>query len=498
MLKILQREPQSIWEKNRFRETSLHLACDWFEGLNILLDHGAKAIVNEQSAVNYASALDYAIAAESLDTTRLLLQNDSRLTNLGLRLSVMTRREDIIELCISFLRDRRIQLRRTVLHFLPKRVIESLSVAADSLPDSNAHLLQNALRLYNIDWPYHLAVSMRAETVYHCGMDDLRSADALWNAGFRDIEGRDAWGLTPLMAYRAHQNFGEEIVYITWLLAKGASLETVSPLCSAAPHYQTSHIVARNLACSFCVSNDRFSYSYAFPEEKSSLFRQILAGIPANQLATAVHIFNTQTPDSCCCGCSTGGCLPLKILLGRTFKSWRRNYGLSLVRWLELDQNGIESISSRVWREIIRFLTFELLGLRHTCCRSSYWDATILEACEVKEIRDEQKWLLVQLEELVKEFEDAYLIQHTSISAFLSTVWKRRMTQVFMDLLSREDDERSRLANLGVKIMDENMGVTGMPNKDERLLWLQVFFGCPEDLAMDHCWLEPTNQVSSI
>lgn len=71
-------------------------------------------------------------------------------------------------------------------------------------------------------------------------------------------------------------------------------------------------------------------------------------------------------------------------------------------------------------RTIIRFLTFSEMGLAHTCCQTAY--CGLLRARhrdEVKEIREEKRFLLDELEELVAEFESKYDELGVPLSRFL-------------------------------------------------------------------------------
>ena len=76
---VLSKDPRTISEKNNVSETPLHLACNWPDGLRILLEQGSAVTIHEFTE-SYDLPLDYAIMAECSEAILLLLQYGGRLT----------------------------------------------------------------------------------------------------------------------------------------------------------------------------------------------------------------------------------------------------------------------------------------------------------------------------------------------------------------------------------------------------------------------------------
>lgn len=98
-------------------------------------------------------------------------------------------------------------------------------------------------------------------------------------------------------------------------------------------------------------------------------------------------------------------------------------------------------------RESIRFMTFTRMKLRHTCCYAPHGDSLLqdMDKEEVNEIRDEERELLAQLEELVAEFEEKYDGLGQPLVTFLEGYWMTRMEEVLSQEGEPGEDEIRRV-----------------------------------------------------
>lgn len=103
---------------------------------------------------------------------------------------------------------------------------------------------------------------------------------------------------------------------------------------------------------------------------------------------------------------------------------WLHCMPLQVSLWLRISMIGL------------RYFTFEILGLKHTCESKYKW----LTNEEIEEIQDEDKEKLKTLEELMEQFELEFNeLQHTEdggnpFTSFLMATWAPRMEQVLRDM----------------------------------------------------------------
>ena len=267
------------------------------------------------------------------------------------------------------------------------------------------------------------------KTVYHCYNMTAETADHLWNMGFREVDCPDDQGSTP-MTYSSIPSHHRFLEYIYWLTTKGGSLGVRT---SSKPAHQARHLLAWKLGRIHEPTGD-------------------LAELPELQRIAAASILSQCHVDGCRCSCSSKGCVPFKTLLDSAVDAHCiHQTGRCYIRWLENDQTGIEPISADVWCEVLRWMTFELLGLRHTCCRG-HRSLTTSDGSQISEIADEQSQLLEVLEDLVADFQAKLLTQNITFTGFFLIYWKDRADKVLLDLSSEESQERARLASLGLKL----------------------------------------------
>ena len=352
-------------------------------------------------------------------------------------------RMDVLDTVISLLAERRrnLQSRLAALSaavtinpkvFQDDRILDEYAQYAERIEEDamrgDEHMPRHASSLLPDYW-----------TVYHSRFLTVEIAEKLWQNGFRDIDVPDAEGITPLMNIRYH-DVGDEIEFDSWLIQKGANLHrlqrrpqdydadpTISdvlPPVIRALHFVACHIgyLAGSLA-------------YVTPSRrKKQPLEMILHRLGKEARSLAASVFLDDLSDSCICACSSQGCLASTMMLRSFVKelhlveppvSW---YLLSIECLIEIVGPN-DQYPDWLVKEIIRFMTFKELELRHTCCERLYgWEFRRRDPEEQAEIRDEDHEKIELLESLLQEFEERRGTQ--DVLSFFEGYWAMRMDQV--------------------------------------------------------------------
>ncbi|KAF4471107.1 hypothetical protein FALBO_1974 [Fusarium albosuccineum] len=136
-----------------------------------------------------------------------------------------------------------------------------------------------------------------------------------------------------------------------------------------------------------------------------------------------------------------------------------------------------------IYRAILRFLTFDALDLRHTCC--GLWERPIPDAEEIEEIHQEDSARLQLLEDLLVEFE-AGCGSNANLDPFIRDTWIPRMRAVNAELDSQKltEEEFMKAEECGVEWIDRGDKVSPSSDiKDE----------VPEDLEY---WLRKLDEIA--
>ncbi|KAI4167184.1 MAG: hypothetical protein LQ343_007417 [Gyalolechia ehrenbergii] len=111
-----------------------------------------------------------------------------------------------------------------------------------------------------------------------------------------------------------------------------------------------------------------------------------------------------------------------------------------LLRWL-FENVPSKNFPVAVSWEVVRLITFEKLGLRHTCCQFDDEDFYTVGSEEADEIRDEDRDGIQLLESLLPEFEEK--LGDEDIKSFIDGYWTTRMEEV---LAARDEESVDRVA----------------------------------------------------
>lgn len=188
------------------------------------------------------------------------------------------------------------------------------------------------------------------------------------------------------------------------------------------------------------------------------------------RLASMLRKIVTSTAaDPCTCFCSPQGCTAVSLLARQGHDLQRKVEAFFVVASLD---SGSEA-TSRVVSGLLRLLTFEKLGMSHTCCkyvhesrsgfnrgkivfRGQFQILELMDPEEIGEIQEEDKYLSLRLEELVLEFEEQYRTLGKPFGNFFVDYWLPRIKEIDAEEenidLSPEEEEAIR--NTGVVLND--------------------------------------------
>ncbi|KAI8933484.1 hypothetical protein NX059_009222 [Plenodomus lindquistii] len=242
--------------------------------------------------------------------------------------------------------------------------------------------------------------SIRGSSLYCTGWLSTLAADALWQAGFHDVnsvsfERYNGNVGTPLWL---QVGYCSQWKITSWLIDKGADLNWLHPQYRTTP----AHLLSRKR-----IDMKNLDDHKGWIDEVITSFGR----------------------DKCVCKCSNEGCLAVGCVASRSsMSSWEsRETALKLV-CSKVDRNqDLAGISAAV----LRVLTFEELSLTHTCCyriQKEIWgDFTRPTEEERREIQDIEREDIELLDQVMQEFEEAWTRYPGTFARFIDKVWKPRM-----------------------------------------------------------------------
>ena len=414
---ILRKSPSSLFERSILGQTPLHLAAAWPFGFARLLKAGADA----NALDNYSLIpLLYACRAGCLKSVTLLLATGSALrshVDQGHSKSVCLALEsqftswcsgEIIEALIRALSSRRNRLLELATKTLSAERVRGLQARTDQTLDENTSDVYDALIDAGLSVPVALySHSRELGTVFHMEHQLSPVAARLFDAGFRDVEGYNAQGLTPLMALSLRSLCGPSCGYprmLSWLTSKGASLLTKQRNHS----WRALHFIAGRFG----------GYSAdlreGFCTRDSSLNGYMAEISHAIKHSGGIGLLK-RIRDHCSCVCASSGCT-MTISMLKAYLSaigscspdgiYQQPRFLYVDLWLLLFIEETSSTATTI-SEILRVILFEELGLTHTCCLfeqsvkgDGFRDGMTAEDGRV--IQEEEANLIATLEDLLE------------------------------------------------------------------------------------------------
>lgn len=211
----------------------------------------------------------------------------------------------------------------------------------------------------------------------HYGEYAVRSsaADALYDAGFRDLHVPKANGFTLLHEFCFYHN----IEMVEWMLVHGEDLRTSPATLSC----NCFHLLAAGAISCFS------------------------SNAPPRLWSTVLHVVGLSSTDACLCACSAYGCTATSMLFRQrepTEVTWHIKLD-RLQQWYEALSLSIEEIET-CCEEFMRLETFERLDITHVCCSPLYaWygKAQMSEDDQI-EIMDEESSFIDELDTLMERY----------------------------------------------------------------------------------------------
>ncbi|KAJ6143691.1 hypothetical protein N7471_003144 [Penicillium samsonianum] len=276
-------------------------------------------------------------------------------------------------------------------------------------------------------------------SVYHYPFFTVETLDELYQVGFRGVTQLDWEGFMPLMI-AMHNDFWSSrtdsrrrrkgMERISWLISKGADPYQKVPGTSAT----AAHHLGLEIVDHFLDNFHRFIVIGLDKRKQYEVWKQMVS-----DLAKDVFLLPSIW-DGCGCACSPSGCTTMSVLLRHIVRSfsihefeepsfWFRELIQFLLWWTKGD-------TETGWG-VIRFLTFDALGLKHSCCIKNHtnyeyphFKLESREEEEVAEILDEQKPRLMELEKLLDELKIKFDELGHPVMEFLEGYWHTRMIEV--------------------------------------------------------------------
>ncbi|GAW24011.1 hypothetical protein ANO14919_135900 [Xylariales sp. No.14919] len=544
---IISRYPSTVHERNLIHQTPFHLAADKPRILRLLINAASPQELDGPDS-NGEYALDYAlrltptlcsngsswIACSScpcIECVEIFLNSGWRCRFGFLQychLVSHTARLKIIDHLVS----ERAVLKALGRQFLPLAEVDRCRLNEASVLDHHAHKVAELLFRDGISIPasvratllpqlgcggfiqpywsstcrgYHEDNCLTVYTSVYYGISNQLTTESnvqllelLYCKGFRDIDQVDSRGYSPLSYYLYRPYLCQQPSNIRWFMKHGANILQPLPVPdSRNPHgYSYGTCTVAQLVLSCLSPNDLKSWrgnhgSSELRHREEESYRELVSLVAP-----------LDEHDECHCQCSEVGCHTTKVFFemlwenttGRTrhddeqepsmksssvpgiagkISDSLQNFALDLSRW------------ERVTRLALRYFTFEVLELRHTCCRMPHPSNELSEE-EIVEIEDEDWEKLDLLELLIQDFQIAYRVFENQdghgdkFTNFLTKEWAPRIQKElasveaiqltademrkaeeigiqWQPILEDEDEEETRDLNYWLKKLDEIM-----------------------------------------
>ncbi|KAJ5370920.1 uncharacterized protein N7496_007012 [Penicillium cataractarum] len=431
----------------------LHIAFGWPGGMKILLDAGAT--IGGGTLISFWGCPS-SVTEENIEfdgfyySNKLLLERGCGLKVTDLYIAASPK---LLSLFGNELAKRRWRLWKLAESCLPEDELPVLDAPETAVSDMNAARICAALTARDkiVDPP--LMVKSSYVSVYHDMEFRFRVMEELLKVGFKNFDTPNEFGVTPLMeVYNSLNDGWQGVERMLWLLSKGADITRDLPLSNAkTAHLITVQIVGFLLGILGFRAPEDIPTWWARWENKVSSHRKELFPYPS-------------IIDGCQCACCPHGCsiisVALRQVLGWDYwfrvsepSYWLRRLLCFIIGWVD--------IGPIMSRSVIRSLTFDALGLKHTCCieidgvawlsdRKTADEMEGREEDEIAEIREESVRGIEELEQLVLDLEAAFARLGLPLIEFLEGYWHTRMVEHLLkrDPYNEEHDREAR--NLGV------------------------------------------------
>ncbi|PSN68338.1 hypothetical protein BS50DRAFT_361275 [Corynespora cassiicola Philippines] len=278
---------------------------------------------------------------------------------------------------------------------------------------------------------------------------------------------------------------------LEWFVGKGARYSWIEPWTSTTPAHLIGSCLLSLISAKYQAIRDIADWAKISLEELTNFLLD--KDYPAPFYLRTVSIDHT---DNCNCACSQSGCIP--ILGAVKVALWPFNPDEPTISQ-EVLYKSLQVIEEPLSRSlarrsaVTRTITFERLGIQHTCHdvfirEDYYWRPGYYEVPhgyetpdermtrrqeETSELHEEDSELINRLEDLMIEFE-AKLADHTgTFIEFFSGYWTTRMNEVDEELSIVTEEHKQAIREAGVVICP-TFGPELPPDWEERNRVIEV------------------------
>lgn len=422
-----------------FNFTPIQLCITWPKGLRRLLELEAQGVVPayrqfKQRNSPIALALRYG-NAESVD----LLMNAKCYIGSGvLSEDRLCGSLPSLEIFVSHLARRR----RELLSVAQEKLGSLADFDQSQVIDEGASILFKALTNAGATGISHLSFNEKYATVFHHPGVRLDQFPIFYENGFRDCRTRDHFGRTAIMVTR--RLFWTEVNLKRW---KHPS-DSLAWLDEHGFMDQTAKDTLR-----IGINEAATGWDYLAIGLLSNIFRGPRMTVVYFS-PTMEKLSEVRSRDNCVCWCSSPsrGCSPLQSFW-KSIPWWVKRLSphrdrasraallghLLFHRSIKVTKADSEDSCDQII-ELVRLLTFEALGMTHTCCslkKCKPWELAIVN-CPPGKVRDVQSKSEEQhnarvLEDLMLEFthEVKAINPSMNLEIFIWGYWRRRISKLF-------------------------------------------------------------------
>ncbi|KAF2690684.1 hypothetical protein K458DRAFT_61621 [Lentithecium fluviatile CBS 122367] len=430
----------------------LHLAVDWPFGLQILLHHGFAGC--SHPALDGYSPLDWAILRKNPDSVEMLSHYSAFLTQWTWWLALCSENQKIIGAIVVAL-------------FHGSR-------CSQEKPSSSG-----ATSVADYCTPYH----QREVTA--------EAAQALFNAGFKDVDFNSPTQGTPLWCHASRFAAFSDGLVLRWFTERGARVDHIHPKWNTMPlqlvaerfvvrliyddvnnwRYRQQNIwhtnstrdklnVSQTLA-SHSPSEVDGHNSDELGENEDGSYVLDLDIMESFRVVLRV-VFQNRSTDQCTCRCAVNGCSAvsssLKVVRSMVCKEPMEVVQHQKRALYEILTNILESTHhSKICVPALRTMTFDALRLTHTCHDHGHapdyfgYDPELpLTGTEIQDVQHVEGKDLDFLEDLLEEFEDAWDAWNGKFLQFLDDYWSVCMEEILVEREAPMTDEVKVLEDIGV------------------------------------------------
>ncbi|KAK2758044.1 hypothetical protein FQN54_004450 [Arachnomyces sp. PD_36] len=474
---LVRNHPSTLFERNVFGHTPLHLAADKPECLRILVKAVDARILNQVDAgsceIDEYSAVELALKLSGMlcrepdpdrmcrrckcaeCTVILMGADDCALpvpAHLSLIFSYASKRCKLRY--IRQMKARRDKLKQLALENLPITEVEQLDLSSERVLDAHAARVIQLLQHEGVRVPEALAATRNGSSSVHEALSDYYDAKLFFRVGFYDT---DSWfNLEATAEFFLRDWRRKPLTHLYWLAMHGAA--------SCLPKSIGSGDTSKTQLIFWTIGED---LSCIAPRPRS-----LIPWIhDLNDAALSANIV-----DGCRCECSPEGCSPitsmLKALIGKN------PYGLVAVPPASANPSKMitkfREYLTLFWGDLgvrphtaaLRYLTYSALCLPHRCCTPNSKNWPLGSECRIeiegndpssKHLRRllgidyDHSYKRELLEELLVEFEEELIPMiedpdrgYTDLDNFWNQTWVNRMKEVYKILGRKLTDEEMR------------------------------------------------------